>query len=326
MSINHSPLRQSIAAQRAETSALMREPMAQLAQACREVWGEREKLDQILMEALQGIPYGKFLYAVGADGIQISSNASRTGLITSDFRRDRSDRPYMRQMSPGTDYLLSDAYISLRVRRPSLTAIHAVYGWENELLGFVGADFDLRDLPLTRTLYDEPSQWLQIKGDPAIRGTVFRQSRVDSLMDGHIDTVLGVMEELMIDHGVYHGKLHFSSSRATLWQIADPFRYRLLGMDVITDPEVCLAYPRHPYPPTAVVPAEKIREVFEGLRELRFMDETLYLRAGSLNIFNGTVGLTFSCDGSHYIPWGEFLDRGHRFWAGQLSGAAGVQG
>jgi hypothetical protein len=27
------------------------------------------------------------------------------------------------------------------------------------------------------------------------------------------------------------------------------------------------------------------------------------------------VGLTFSCDGSHYLPWDEFLSKGYDFWA-----------
>jgi len=25
--------------------------------------------------------------------------------------------------------------------------------------------------------------------------------------------------------------------------------------------------------------------------------------------------LTFSCDGSHYLPWDEFLSKGYDFWA-----------
>jgi hypothetical protein len=40
------------------------------------------------------------------------------------------------------------------------------------------------------------------------------------------------------------------------------------------------------------------------------MDETIYLRSGMLNVFNGMVGLTFLWDGSHYMPWDEFLDDG----------------
>ena len=81
------------------------------------------------------------------------------------------------------------------------------------------------------------------------------------------------------------------------------------------DPDTCLSYPRHAHPADAVEPRDKIRPVFDSLRALRFMDETFYLRAGSLNIFNGMVGLTFSCDGSHYLPWDEFLSKGYDFWA-----------
>jgi len=118
----------------------------------------------------------------------------------------------------------------------------------------------------------------------------------------------------MEGHGIFHGKLHFSSSRATIWVIDDPYRYRLLDIDALTDPDTCLSYPGCPYPADAAIPRDKIRPVLDALRALRFMDETLYLRAGSLNIFNGMVGLTFSCDGSHYLPWDEFLTKGFDFW------------
>ena len=46
------------------------------------------------------------------------------------------------------------------------------------------------------------------------------------------------------------------------------------------------------------------------------LDENVYLRAASLNVINGMVGLTFSCDGSHYIPAAEFLRNGEAFWFG----------
>jgi hypothetical protein len=51
-------------------------------------------------------------------------------------------------------------------------------------------------------------------------------------------------------------------------------------------------------------------------RTLRFADDTVYLRAGSLNIINGMVGLNFSCDGSHYMRYDEFLDKNTEFWFG----------
>ncbi len=104
--------------------------------------------------------------------------------------------------------------------------------------------------------------------------------------------------------------------RATLWSIDDPYRFRIHGIDELTDPDLCLVYTRRPYPADAEIPEAAVRDILACFRRLRFMDETLYLRSGSLNIFNGIIGLTFSCDGSHYMPWREFLDKDLGFWLG----------
>lgn len=316
-------LQESIARQRTALKDMLREPLAHTASECSKAWNDRKELDNVLTKALASLPMCKYMYALNTDAVQVSDNISREGLIEKDFGRDRSDRPYMNERVPSEGFLLSQAYISLRARRPSLTAIQIVRDESGRVLGFVGADFDLRNLPLTGKLYEEPTYWRQIKGDPAIRGTVFHQTRSSSMMDNSIDTVLGVMEELMVDHGVFHAILHFSSSRAVIWLFDDPYRYRLLDIDALTDPDTCLIYPHQPYPENAVVPKNKIRPILDSLRDLRFMDEMFYLRSGTLNIFNGVVGLTFSCDGSHYLPWDEFLSKGHDFWAsGSAEGQA----
>lgn len=307
-------LREAVSQQRELLIGMLSDPLKRAAQGCSKVWGDREKMDAILQQILQTMPYCKFLYALDTSARQITDNISHEGLIKKDFGRDRSQRPYMNEVVPSSDFLLSAAYISLRAKRPSLTAIQIVRNRDAQVLGFIGADFDLRALPLTRDLYEEPRQWQQIKGDPSIRRNVFAQTRIDSEMDKHIDTVLGVLEELMVDHGVFHAKLHFSSNRAVIWHFDDPYRYRMLDISALTDPNICLAYPNRPYPENALIPAQKIRPILKGLRQLRYMDETLYLRAGALNIFNGIVNLTFSCDGSHYLPFDEFLNKEHAFW------------
>lgn len=298
---------------------LLRAPLSDLARRCRTVWGDRQALDAALAEALARLPYCRHLYVVDRHFRQISDNVDHAG-VQPGFGRDRSDRPYMQGLVEGASLLLSDSYLSLNEKRPSLTALAAVRGEGGGLLGWIGAYFALRDLPLTRELYAEPRQWRQIKGDPSIRGTVFHQARVESEMDRRLDTVFGVLVELMRYHGVYHVMLHFSSSRAVIWQIDDPLRYRLLSIDELTDPDTCLAYPRHPYPPEALAPAEALPRVFENFRALRFLDETFYLRSGTFNLYNGIVGLTFSCDGSHYVPYEEFLAKGREFWLGGESG------
>lgn len=319
MSLENASLQESIHQQQQMLVTMLSDPLKRAADACLAVWGDRERMNHALAEILRSMPYCKYLYVLDKEAIQISDNVSHGEVVERHFGRDRSERPYMPSCFPDNDLVLSNAYISLKAKRPSLTAILLIRNEGVEPAGYIGADFDLRDLPLTRNLYDEPRKWTQMKGDPSIRGNVFSQTRSDSDMDRNIDTVLGVVQELISDHGVFHAKLHFSSNRSVIWHYDDPFRYRLLSMDALIDPNICLAYPNRAYPKDAKIPKEKIPEILESFRQLRFMDDTLYLRAGALNIFNGTISLTFSCDGSHYIPFEEFLNKEHAFWSSGVS-------
>jgi hypothetical protein len=310
-------LQTSIARQRAELKRILEAPLQRAAEACADVWPARAALDAALARLFVEVPHCRYLYALDTAGVQISDNIAAGGrVVEADFGRDRRHRPYLRESLPATGFLLSRSYITLRDRRPGLTAIQIVRDAAGRALGFVGADFFLQDLPLTRARFEERREWRQLKGDPAIRGQVFHQTRAESQMDEHIDTVLGVVEELMCDHGMHHVMLHFSSSRAVYWTVDDPYRYHLLDIDALTDPDVCLAFKRQPYPAGALVPEERIRAILDALRSLRFVDDTFYLRTGTLNVFNGIVGLTFSCDGSHYVPWDEFLKMDVASWLG----------
>ncbi len=306
-------LKGSIARQREVLSDMMKIPLQEIADICAEVWPDRELLGQALLSGLDSLPYCQFLYALDSDAQQISDNASHQGLLSEHFGRDRSQRPYIRDIVPAENFILSGAYMSLRAYRPSVTAIQVVRK-QDKVVGFIGADFDLRDLPLTRILYEEAPQWKQIKGDPAIRGNVFLQTRVQSRLDEQLDDALVIIEELMTVHGVFHAQIHFSSSRAIIWLRNDPFRYRLLDVNELMDPEICFAYPIVDYPDNAVIKVKEIKPILESFRKLRFGDESIYLRSGSMNIFNGLIGLNFSCDGSHYIPHEEFLGKDMSFW------------
>ena len=303
----------SIYLQREQLARMLHEPLARLAERCTLAWGDRERLDAILAEGFAGIPHCTYLYCMGTDGIQICDNVSREGLMPEHFGRDRSQRPYMKEAVPAWGFLLSDAYISRQARRPSLTALQLVRR-DYDTLGYLGADFDLRNLPVTSELYEEPGSWRQVKGDPSIRANVFQQCRVESPMDGHIEQTLSILEELLTDRGVFQCMIHFSSSQATIWTVDDPFRYRILDHEALSDPDICLVFPARPYPANAVIPQADITRILSTMQALRLTDPTFYLRTASINLFNGMVSLTFSCDGSHYMPHEEFLLKDTAFW------------
>ena len=319
--MNGTSLKDTIRLQREKLTAMLSENMHELAVQCANVFPDKEKLEQLLSDAFPRLTYCKHLYMLDAEGVQITDNITQAGADADHFGRNRMDRPYMQGIIGTTDFKLSEAYISRNKKRPSVTAIRVVRDAKGERLGFLGADFDLRELPIISERYQEPDSWRQIKGDPAIRSSVFLQQRAESLMDAHLDEVIPIMNELITEHGVFHGKLHFSSSRASLWLVDDPFTYRILNFEEIIDPDICLAYPRHEYHERAIVPEDQVIKVFELFKALRFADENVYLRAGSLNIINGMVSLNFSCDGSHYMRFDEFLDKGMDFWFGSKGGA-----
>ncbi|MHB1676313.1 MAG: PDC sensor domain-containing protein [Sulfuriferula sp.] len=305
--------KENIYLRREELARKLHEPLANLAGQCAPEWGNRERLDAILAAGFASIPYCTYLYCLNINGIQICDNIGKSGPAAGHFGRDRSQRPYMREAVPAWGFLLSDAYISLMEQRPALTALQIVRT-DAATLGYLGADFDLRNLPATSSLYEEPGYWRQVKGDPAIRGTVFQQSRAESLMDAHLEQALSILNELLTQRGVFQCQIHFSSSQATIWTVDDPFRYRILDHEALSDADICLVFPPHPYPKDATIPQQNIEYILSTMRSLRFADPTIYLRAASINIFNGMISLTFSCDGSHYMSYVEFLLKDTSFW------------
>jgi hypothetical protein len=303
----------SIYLQREELARILREPMAQLAEHCSPAWEDREALDAVLAQNFPAIPHCSTLYCLAPDGIQICNNVGPHGIVPDHLGRDRSQRPYMKEAVPVWGFLLSDAYIGLTDHHPSLTALQIVCQ-DLSTLGYVAADFDLRNLPVTSELYEEPGYWRQVKGDPAIRSGVFQQCREDSPMDGNIDQALSILEELLTQRGVFQCQIHFSSSQATIWTVDDPLRYRILDHEALSDPDICLVFPSRSYPGDAAIPQDDINRILDTMRALRFTDPTFYLRMASINIFNDMVSVTFSCDGSHYMPHVEFLMKSTGFW------------
>jgi hypothetical protein len=312
-------LENSISKQRDFIEGLLLDPMGQLANDCAQNWGDTEGLDKAIKNFLENKQDHRcrLLYAVDKHGTQVSSNITDDQIDKTLVGQNLASRPYLDDIDiyENSALLLSDVYIDKQTRKPCITALYNIR-LNDEVVGFIAADFGLNDLPLKNVNTIEPAHWRQIKGDPSIRSTMFQQTRSRSAMDEHLDEALDVVESLVTEQGIFHAKLHFSSSRATLWPFGDPYHYRLHVLDEIINPRVCLVYEKMPYPEQAVVPVEMVHNVLKAFKLLREADENIYLRAASLNIMNGLVGLNFSCDGSHYMPAVEFLNKDIRFWFG----------
>jgi len=314
--VKETKLQKTVRKQRETLEELLFDSMSHLAKVCAKEMDNQQALEDFLSVEMRKAEYCKYLWVVDKTGRQIIDDATRTGFKRGQIGRDRIARPYMQRALKGDDYYLSEAYISRNRKRPSLTAIKAIHNDDGVVIGYLGADFDLRELPQTADQYEDDNIWKQVKGDPAIRSGLFSQQRTESAMDAQIDDILSLIEELILAKGVFHAKLHFSSSRATLWMVDNPYSYQIINMDELSDPDICLAFKHQEYFDKAIVDPKKIPLIFQQFKALRFADETIYLRAASLNVVNGMVGLNFSCDGSHYMHYDEFLEKNMDFWFG----------
>ena len=302
--------------QREELARMLREPLAQLAKKVISFTGDRNQLNMTLSQGCSSIPYCSHLYVIDMDGAQLSDNIADGGVSPGYYQSDHSRNPYMKEVMPPWGFLLSDAYISLITHRPSLTALQIIVSDAGAQLGYLGAEFDLRRLPVTSALYPESKNWRQVKGDPSIRSALFRQTRKESMMDQNIDNVVTILEELITGCGVFQCQIHFSSSQITIWTVDDALRYRILDQEILMDTDICLLFPSCSYPADAIIPSTEIKKVLAEMQVLRMIDKNIYLRNASINIFNGMVSLTFSCDGTHYMRYDEFLSKGISFWTG----------
>jgi hypothetical protein len=303
-----------IQARRQVLADTLRDHLGPIARDCAAQWPDADALDGLLTVALARVPGCDLLYALDRHGRQLSANIGINGVDHSARGQDLSGRPFLDYVTPFGELGVSRVYISRVTRRSCVTAVYRVHSDSVRVLGYLAADFDLSNLTLAGEAILAPSGWRQVKGDPAIRAGLFQQTRSESAMDRHIDDVHDIVTELLASRGVFHVELYYSASRAILWLDEDPRRYRLHVLQEIIDPAICLAYPVRPYPGDAQLGSAQIGAVLARFRQLRLSDQTVYLRAGSLNLINGTVSLNFSCDGTHYLPAQAFLDQPAGFW------------
>ena len=308
-------IRATVDEKKSELATIIRQPLGALAKACAAVWPDGEEIDAVLKEGINQLAQCKLIYVWDRDNHVLSEMIGPNSADDSWRGRDLSERPYLKKRLPFKGIMLSSVYISNFDSRRTITALQAINP-NNHLDGFIAADFNVSDLLHNQQLHNVNSPYTQYRGDPAVRSQLFLQQRVQSDFDQSVDQAFDRLELLITDYGVFHTKILFSSSRCSVWFYDDPFQYQLLDLNEVLDDDLLLAYPERPYPERATVSPQQVKAVYALFKRLRYIDDTVYLRSGSINIINAMVGLTFSCDGSHYMTVEEFLNRDVSFWAG----------
>lgn len=153
-----------------------------------------------------------------------------------------------------------------------------------------------------------PERWLQIKGDPSIRAQLFQQQRVESLFDTEIERVHKIVHILLVRKGVFHTKIHYSSSQLTCWFANDPFVYeKYVREEVLEDGFIDRFVDTDHAGRKLLLNGDELSLILKEFRRLRLSDDTVYLRNAAVNLINGMINMSFSCDGTHYIDHKTFF-------------------
>jgi len=142
-----SSMENMVVKQRELLQATIESQIKPFAQQLSPFMGDDAALEKELQRLKSTLAHYKNVYVLDAKGRQITASITPTDRDVSRIRSDRSKRPYMEGMYSGSNFKLSDGYISKKKRNPSVTAIHTVKGNVDELMGFVGIDYNLSDLP-----------------------------------------------------------------------------------------------------------------------------------------------------------------------------------
>lgn len=108
-------------------------------------WFNQNRLDKLLAQYVGALEGCELLYAIDADGRQVSSNVYPRSIDTSAFGQDLSERPYSMSLSVLSDVarqgaFACDAYISHATSQPCITLMYGVTS-DSSLMGFIAADF-----------------------------------------------------------------------------------------------------------------------------------------------------------------------------------------
>lgn len=164
-----------------------------------------------------------------------------------------------------------------------------------------------------------PDKWLQIKGDPSIREFLFQQCRAESQFDSELERIHETVYALLTKKGAFHVKVHYSSSQLTCWFSDDAYRYRVFVNEEVMAPGFLDQFRdcniEHLQP---LIAAEDTRAILTEFKRLRSTDKTIYMRNGSINRVNGLIGMTFSCDGAHYIDHKTFFEKLETFGTSEV--------
>jgi len=160
-----------------------------------------------------------------------------------------------------------------------------------------------------------------IKGDPSIRESVLMRKRYTSKVDTVFEELEPLLEDLMLNRGIYRIFVGFNSGEVRTNSIFDPLRQEVHDAEKLSDTHLYAtlrASKQYKAMPTywqnilnrrsdkwQPLEPENIPHILSTVRKLREIEE-YYLRNITICIVQGIVRMQFNCDGTQIIDAHNF--------------------
>jgi len=135
-------------------------PITHLAKLCGHDWGSDARITEVLAQEFHKLPHCQKLYTMNTNYIQMGASIIKNEVDMDANGYNHSGQPYCSGSLPFRGLVLTSTY-TRNDSRPFITVIQAI-NHNEQLLGFVAADFALEDLPAT-TLSTSGYPWQQYK-------------------------------------------------------------------------------------------------------------------------------------------------------------------
>jgi len=126
--------------------------------------------------------------------------------------------------------------------------------------------------------------------------------------DDRLVDLMVIVKQLLLEKGVFHIAVHFSSSQLVCWTLDNPYSFRVYTAEEVFAGDFLNLFSSMSTKIHSCIHKKKIMPILETLTGLRENSGGSELRNGSIHMLNGYVGLSFACDDTRYISHKDFIE------------------
>jgi len=126
-------------------------------------------------------------------------------------------------------------------------------------------------------------------------------------LDDRVDDLATIVKQLVLEKGVFHLAVHFSSSQLVCWTLDNPYSFRVYTADDVFAENFTTLFSPMKTKTHNCIDKYLILPILNSLKELRKNASGSELRNASIHMMNGYIGLSFACDDTRYINYKDFV-------------------